>query len=89
VAADHRLRLACHTEPADQSAPTLDDPESPAHPDLIITRFIADVVLPHMGYAGGTALYWVLVVFSLLMRDVLVNVLALRPWPRVNTKQPF
>jgi hypothetical protein len=56
---------------------------------FITIRFIPDVVLPHMGYAGVTALYWVLVVFSLLAPDVLVNGRALRPWPPVNTKQPL
>ena len=40
---------------------------------FVTTRFIPDVVLPHMGYAGITALYWVLIVASLLLPDFIVN----------------
>jgi len=42
------------------------------------TRFIPDVILPHMGYAGVTALYWVLIVASLALPDLLVNGGAIR-----------
>lgn len=42
------------------------------------TRFIPDLVLPHMGYAGVTALYWVLIVASLVLPDLLVNGGAIR-----------
>ncbi len=40
---------------------------------FVTTRFIPDKILPGMGYAGVTALYWVLIVSSLLLPDLLVN----------------
>ncbi len=46
---------------------------------FVTTRFIPDLMLPHMGYAGVTALYWVLIVFSLIAPDFLVSRLPNRP----------
>lgn len=40
---------------------------------FVTTRFIPDKILPGMGYAGVTALYWVLIVASLVLPDLLVN----------------
>jgi hypothetical protein len=51
---------------------------------FVTTRFIPDIVLPHMGYAGVTALYWVLIVFSLLLPDLLINSDAL--WRRARRR---
>ncbi len=49
---------------------------------FVTTRFIPDILLPHMGYVGITALYWVLIVFSLILPDFLVNGVALKPQRR-------
>jgi uncharacterized membrane protein len=40
---------------------------------FVLTRLIPDMILPGMGYVGVTALYWVLIVGSLLAPDLMVN----------------
>lgn len=47
---------------------------------FVTTRFIPDLVLPGMGYAGITALYWSLIVASMLLPDLILNGRAL--WRR-------
>jgi hypothetical protein len=49
---------------------------------FVTTRFIPDMVLPGLGYVGTTALYWVIIVLSLVIPDLLVNGGALLPWRR-------
>jgi uncharacterized membrane protein len=51
---------------------------------FVTTRFIPDLVLPHMGYVGVTTLYWVLIVISLILPDLLLNGDAL--WGRPKRK---
>jgi len=55
---------------------------------FVTTRFIPDMILPGMGYVGTTALYWVIIVLSLMIPDLLVNGGALLPWRRANRQAP-
>ncbi len=49
---------------------------------FVTTRFIPDVVFPGLDYYGVTALYWVLIVLSLTVPDLLIGGRALLPWRR-------
>jgi uncharacterized membrane protein len=40
---------------------------------FVATRIIPDFVLPHMDYAGVTALYWGFIVASLIVPDLILN----------------
>lgn len=52
---------------------------------FVTTRYIPDKILPGMGYAGVTTLYWVLIVASLILPDLLVNGGAI--WRRTADKR--
>ncbi len=47
---------------------------------FVATRLIPDVVLPGLDYVNMTALYWVFIVASLVIPDLVVNGRALWPW---------
>lgn len=49
---------------------------------FVTTRFIPDVVFPHMNYYDTTALYWLLIVASLLLPDLMINGRTLLPGPK-------
>lgn len=49
---------------------------------FVTTRFIPDVIFPGLDYYGVTALYWVLIVLSLTLPDLLIEGRALLPWRR-------
>jgi uncharacterized membrane protein len=49
---------------------------------FVTTRFIPDVIFPGLDYYDTTALYWLLIVASLVLPDLLFNGRALLPWRR-------
>lgn len=49
---------------------------------FVATRFVPDVVLPGLGYAGTTALYWGFIAAALVVPDLIVNGAAILPWRR-------
>jgi uncharacterized membrane protein len=55
---------------------------------FVTTRFIPDVIFPGLDYYGTTALYWVLIVLSLLLPDILLNGRALWPVPARRRHAP-
>jgi len=47
---------------------------------FVTTRFLPDLVFPGLDYIKMTALYWALIVLSLLLPDLVINGRALWPW---------
>ena len=49
---------------------------------FVATRFVPDVILPGLDYVKMTALYWLFIVLSLVIPDLVVNGRALSLWRR-------
>ncbi len=52
---------------------------------FVATRFLPDVVWPGMDYYGYTALYWMLIIISLILPDLIIGLAGFRPFrPRID-----
>ena len=51
---------------------------------FVATRFVPDLILPGLDYVKMTALYWLFIVVSLIVPDLVVNGRALSPFRRAR-----
>jgi len=49
---------------------------------FVATRFVPDILLPGLDYVNMTALYWLFIVLSLIVPDLVLNARSLAPWRR-------
>jgi hypothetical protein len=47
---------------------------------FVATRFVPDIVMPGLDYVNMTALYWLFIVLSMIIPDLMINGRALAPW---------